>query len=281
MLKKLKALVPDTVKAAVGSSLWSARYRTWIKTERGALAKARIDGLRNAFASKPCVVIGNGPSLARTDLSLLTSDVVTIGSNGIFLLTETTGFKPTIYTIEDRLVAADRSREAAAYEVPYKIFPYDLFPVLGGCDGALFVNCARRIFGDAPAFSEDISRVIHWGGTVTYFNLQIASYLGCTPIVLVGVDHSYSDSFKIQKQGNVWTSQEDDVNHFDRRYFGRGYRWHNPRVDRMEAAYRSARSYAETRGVEIVNATNGGMLEVFPRKTLREAISLEMRFQTG
>lgn len=263
--------MPDAFKASVSSWLWSRRYEKWIKTGRGHASHRRLVELRHKFASRPCVIIGNGPSLAKVDLSLL-ADVVTIGSNGIFLLTERTGFTPTIYTIEDRLVAADRWKEAGAYDVAWKMFPFDLYPLLGGCGDALFVNCSRRVFTDAPRFSADVAQVIYWGGTVTYFNLQVAVYLGCNPIILVGVDHSYSDSFKITKKGNVWTSEEDDVNHFDSRYFGRGYRWHNPQVQRMEAAYRSARRFAEAKGIEIINATDGGKLEVFKKRVLREAI---------
>jgi hypothetical protein len=271
MLTSLKVLAPDTFKAALSSWLWNRRYERWITTERGQASHRRLVDLRYKFAARPCVVIGNGPSLAQVDLSLL-ADVVTIGSNGIFLLTERTGFKPTVYTIEDRLVAADRCKEAEAYDVAWKIFPFDLYPVLGGCGDALFVNCSRRVLRDAPRFSEDLSRIIYWGGTVTYFNLQVAVYLGCNPIILVGVDHSYSDSFKIAKKGNVWTSEEDDVNHFDSRYFGRGYRWHNPQVHRMEAAYRSARRFAEAKGIEIINATDGGKLEVFSRVPLEDCL---------
>jgi len=63
----------------------------------------------------------------------------------------------------------------------------------------------------------------------------------------------------------VITSAADDPSHFDPRYFGAGYRWHDPQVERMEEGYRVAKEFYESRGLEICNATAGGHLEVFPR----------------
>jgi len=39
--------------------------------------------------------------------------------------------------------------------------------------------------------------------------------------------------------------QEEDVNHFDQTYFGKGYRWHNPKVHLLEDAYENAKKYYE------------------------------------
>jgi hypothetical protein len=98
---------------------------------------------------------------------------------------------------------------------------------------------------------------------VTYFALQLAFHLGCEEVVLLGVDHSYVVP---PTDGDpVITSASDDVNHFHADYFGPGYRWHDPRLDRMEAAYRVARRAFETAGRRVVNATRGGSLEVFER----------------
>lgn len=240
------------------------KYALWSRTSEGERSRAELQRLKSLYSGRRCFVIGNGPSLNQTEVGRL-KDEVCIGSNGIFLLTERTGFRPVIYTIEDKLVAEDRRTEAARYEVNTKIFPHDLGYCLSGVKKALFVYCNRGGDGRDPQFSEDITKVIHWGGTVTYFNLQIATFIGCNPIYLVGVDHSYQDKFAIAKEGTVWTSKEDDHNHFDPRYFGKGYRWHDPKVERMERAYVAARRFAENKRIDIINATVGGKLEVFPR----------------
>src|SRR5690606_10288733 len=92
--------------------------------------------------------------------------------------------------------------------------------------------------------------------------------LGFEEIILVGVDASYRvdnvDRSTAYGTG-VLTSKSDDVNHFDPRYFGSGYRWHDPNVNVMLQAYRKARDHARKHGACIRNATVGGQLEVFPR----------------
>lgn len=79
MLKSLKVLVPDTHKAALSSWLWNRRYEKWITTVRGQASHKRPVDLRHEFAAKPCVVIGNGPSLAQLELPLL-ADVMTLSN---------------------------------------------------------------------------------------------------------------------------------------------------------------------------------------------------------
>ena len=104
----------------------------------------------------------------------------------------------------------------------------------------------------------------YWGGTVSFLNLQLAAYLGCNPIVLIGFDHSYVGPSQ-EIQDYVIHSQVEDVNHIHPDYFGPGYRWHDPNVQRMEMAYRCARRALESAGVQVLNATVGGQLEVFER----------------
>ncbi len=53
--------------------------------------------------------------------------------------------------------------------------------------------------------------------------------------------------------------------HFHPDYFGKGYRWHDPRTDRMERAFIRAREAFEADGRKVYNATVGGKLEVYER----------------
>ena len=69
------------------------------------------------------------------------------------------------------------------------------------------------------------------------------------------------------------TSESEDVNHIHPDYFGPGYRWHDPNVARMEISYALARRELEQRGVQVVNATVGGQLEVFERHELEEFLA--------
>jgi len=212
--------------------------------------------------------MGNGPSLLRSDLNALASDV-TIVSNAHFLIWERLDYVPTYLTVEDRLVAEDRRDELEALQGIVRVFPFDLRSLLGPAgDTRIYVNFQRRYPG-FPRFSADLGRRAYWGGTVSFLNLQLARYLGCEPIVLIGFDHSYRVPAGTAP-GAVLTSRGEDVNHIHPDYFGNGYRWHDPNVARMEEAYVCARRALERDGIRVVNATDGGHLEVFDRAALQD-----------
>src|SRR3546814_955758 len=92
-----------------------------------------------------------------------------------------------------------------------------------------------------PRFSTNAARLIWIGGTVTYVCLQLAFYMGFDEVYLVGMAHNYARPDHVQSVGTVWTSNGEDPNNFHPDYFGKGYRWNDPMVWRMEVAYRKAR----------------------------------------
>jgi hypothetical protein len=120
-----------------------------------------------------------------------------------------------------------------------------------------------REYKPFPKFSNDFSEKVFWGGTVSFLNLQFAFYLGCNPIYLIGFDHNYTVTEK--SENFVITSEKDDINHIHPNYFGKGYRWHDPNVERMERSYLEAKKFFHQHNVKIFNATIGGKLEVFER----------------
>ncbi len=224
----------------------------------------RLSALRNREVGKRIFILGNGPSLLKTDVDKL-SDEVSIASNAVFLLFKEKSYRPTYYTIEDCLVAEDRAKEASALQGMWKIFPEDVRRYIPADRNTVYVNFIRNSKAP-PRFSENCTRAVYWGGTVTFLNLQLAAFLGASQIYLIGFDHDYAPpSAHDEVDGVVITSATRDQNHFDPRYFGPGYRWHDPRVDRMEDSYRLAKDVLASRGIQIFNATAGGKLEVFER----------------
>lgn len=239
----------------------SLRELVWSVSSDGRQSNKRLAGLAGMFAGQRCFVMGNGPSLLKCDLSRLENEV-TIGSNAQYLAWDAMGFVPTFLTVEDRLVAEDRADDLRALERPIKIFPRDLLYCLRGSRNAIFVNFVRD-YQPFPKFTSDFQNVVYWGGTVTMLNLQLAYYLGCTEIYLIGCDHKYQ--VPNDAKDYVITSRDDDVNHIHPNYFGKGYRWHDPNLARMEQSYTEARRFLDARGALVRNATVGGHLEVFER----------------
>jgi len=236
---------------------WKREYAPWLRE------------LRRQYTGKGrCFIIGNGPSLNRTDLTKL-RDEVTFGVNGLFLKFEEMGFTPTFYVVEDHLVAEDRAQEINAIKGPLKLFPFNLAYCLDEGPDTLFFNHRSRPNLAGFEFSTDASRITYTGCTVTFTCMQLAFYLGFPEIYLVGVDASYEIPKAVERHDHygvaILDMQGDDPNHFHPDYFGKGYRWHDPQVDKMVAAYEEARRVTEARGVRIRNATIGGKLEVFER----------------
>jgi len=240
---------------AVDDFLW--QYG-WV----GGMNRRRLDQLRNTCLGKRCFVIGNGPSLTIADLRCLRNEI-SIGCNGLFLFFKEMGYLPTFYTVEDSLVAEDRAEQINSIRGTTKIFPRKLAYCLKQDKSTIYVNFSYD-YDDFPKFSGQFEKVVFWGGTVTFLNLQLAYYLGCSEVYLIGTDHNYQVLHEVGK-GGVIMSTSADINHFHPEYFGPGFRYHDPKVERMEKAYRAALEFASKNGMKIFNATRGGKLEVFPR----------------
>lgn len=226
----------------------------------------RLLEYRDRHKGKRAFIIGNGPSLNKCDLKLLKKEA-TFGVNSIFLNYENMGFHPTYYVVEDFFVAEDRARQINAYQGPVKFFGNYLRYSLEDADDTIWVNVRVRYanYPGFPYFSRNATRIVWVGGTVTYICLQLAYYMGFSKVYLVGFDHSYQIPRDAEVNKNDILSKSEDPNHFHPNYFGKGYRWHDPKVGRMEKAYIRAKEFFESDGRTIYNATVGGNLEVFER----------------
>jgi hypothetical protein len=217
----------------------------------------RIPRFHNLHAGKRCFIIGNGPSLKDTDLSLLKNEV-TFGVNRIYMNFDKMGFETTYHVVVNELVVEQCAKEIASLKMPQFLGWHcrDLVPFTDSMQ-FLWTRSGLRSW-----FFTDLTEGCWEGSTVTMVAIQLAYYMGFKEVVLIGVDHSY------QFTGNphaAVTSQGDDPNHFDPNYFGKGFRWHLPDLQGSELSYRVAKHVYETSGRRIIDATVGGKLQVFPK----------------
>jgi len=218
---------------------------------------ARLAEMKDIHKGKRAFIIGNGPSLKRTDLSRLKGEF-TFGLNRIYLLFPELGFGTTYFVAVNDLVIEQCAREIAALPMP-KFLSWRSHRVFSeGPPPATFLYTTY----DNPAFARDVRRRVWESATVTYVALQLAFYMGFEQVVLVGVDHSGSVP---GKANTTIVSQGDDPNHFDPRYFGKGFRWQLPDFETSEIGYRLARQAYEADGRQVLDATIGGKLTVFPK----------------
>lgn len=226
----------------------------------------KIANLKDKHKGERCFIIGNGPSLNLIDLTKL-KDEYTFGVNAIYTNFDKMGFLPTYYFVEDTFVAEDRKDEINSFRGSQKFFGNYLRYCLNPDVDVHWINAKPRYdnYKGFPHFSKNILREAWSGGTVTFYNFQLAYYLGFKEVYMVGFDHSYRIPEDVKIEGKEILSLGDDVNHFSKDYFGKGKRWHDPMVERMELSYVKAKSCFEADGRKIYNATAGGHLEVFDR----------------
>ncbi|PKP81497.1 MAG: hypothetical protein CVT79_10460 [Alphaproteobacteria bacterium HGW-Alphaproteobacteria-18] len=228
---------------------------------------AKLQKLAQHKKSNICVVVANGPSLNKTDLSLLT-DVDVIISN-FATLNETLLKSATMVTVTNTLVAEQGGVAFNNIQTP-KILPVWLSHRLNHTEETSFVSATV-----CPDFCTSLEGEFSWRSTVSYFNMQLAFALGFEKVLLVGFDHFYTQPENV-KEGDRIEQKDDDENHFDPRYF-KNKVWQAADTGNMEAMYKLAKSAFERAGREIVNCTVGGHLEVFRRGDLTQELSNRTR----
>ena len=224
--------------------------------------------LKNRHAGQRAVIVGNGPSLAISDLERL-GDAVTFASNKIYLAFEQTSWRPDYYSVEDSLVIQNNRERIAALTGTIKIFP-DNMRLFGyhSADTVFAPFIGPKSFDDPlsdpdfPGFSDDLQVGLCWGSTIVYSQIQIALFLGCTEIVLIGLDHSYQLPSVRRDQ---YYLHEGEQNHFHPEYRTMGEKWNQPNLEVLEVSYARARDACAARGVRVLNASRQSALDIFER----------------
>jgi len=213
--------------------------------------------LKDAYKGRRAFIIGNGPSLKQTDLGRLRNEF-TFGLNRIYLMFPELGFQTSFFVTVNDLVIEQCWQDILRLEMP-KFLSWRTHHLLpAGEPPATFLYTTY----DNPAFAGDVRGRVWESATVTYVALQLAFHMGFDQVILVGVDHSSS----VPGSANTTiVSQGDDPNHFDPRYFGKGFRWQLPDFETSEIGYHLARQAYESAGRQVLDATIGGKLTVFPK----------------
>jgi len=225
-------------------------------TKTGRMSARTLSSLKDQHRGRRCFILGNGPSLKKTDLSKLRGEY-TFGLNRIYLLFPEVGFSTTYLVTINQLVIDQCAAELAAVSAQ-KFFPWTTRHNFSSTQDVVYLRtyCAK------PHFSTAADRPMWPGTTVTFVAMQLAYHIGFEEVILVGVDHSFATQGKPHA---AVVSEGDDPNHFAPNYFGKGFKWQLPDLEASEIAYQMARQAFETDGRKIVDATIGGKLTIFSK----------------
>jgi hypothetical protein len=268
MRETLKEILPtpliNTLKTVndfgkVAGDWPSARFHPWrVDSIR------KLESLKNSKSGERCVIIGNGPSLKQTDLQKL-RNVFTFGMNRFYMAFPELGFMTSALLTVNDLVIEQCAADIRALPIPTFV----------SWRGRKFIQPAPNLHYlytsyILPRFNANATGRLWEGATVTYVAMQLAYFMGFKQVILIGVDHNFATK---GTPNTTVVSTGDDPNHFNPGYFGKGFRWQLPDLETSEIAYAMAKNAFEKDRREILDATVGGKLTIFPKVNFDSIIS--------
>lgn len=224
----------------------------------------QMRAFHNIHKDESCFVIGNGPSLTGEDLeTICRNKMISFACNHIYRAYEKVSWRPDYYVIIDSggIIVINDQLKYISENCKY-MFSRSNGRLRNFADKIDNLQLFKSVFSESEeqvSFSEDCSKHLYIGHTVTYAMLQLAVYMGFKNIYLLGIDHQYAVEYVGGKQrlNNVKNhsyllSEGEDVSG-------------SLLIDKTTFAYQAAKKYADEHGVHIYNATRGGKLEVFER----------------
>lgn len=223
-------------------------------------SRKKLKTWKDKYLEDKAVIVCNGPSLLKSDLSLL-EGVFTFGLNKINLLFDKSSFRPSCIVAVNPFVIEQNAEFYSQTDIPLFLSSYAINFVRSH-NNVAFLHSSRQF-----KFARDCSISVYLGYTVTFVAMQLAFHMGFKDTALIGCDHNFATKGPPNK---TIASGERDENHFDPNYFAGGVKWQLPDLSSSEISYMLARDVYQAAGRNIVNATEGGCLEIFPRMQLDE-----------
>jgi hypothetical protein len=226
-----------------------------------------IEDLKDRHKGKRGWVVGMGPSLLIDDLTRI-KDEVSVGVNKCHLAFDLTAWRPTYYTLHD--IAVAEYMAAIVSTIPaIRIFPNNRRTYIHD-ETAIWVK-----HRDDVLFSENLSDGIVLGTSITIMAIQIAWWVGCDPIYLIGVEHLHNISKGLSETnikspyGYNYRVQKEDEDHY---HFLPNYRKkgdmvcdsdHDNKI--VHNFFNAAARTAKQNNRRIFNASRQTRVKAFPR----------------
>lgn len=270
---------PDTSSALRHPRLWTALARRRLAEDRLAEYQAASIARRrapvNGAAGKTCVLIGNGPSIARTDLSLVRG-LERFVFNWFVLHDDFDAIAPEHLVIASHQFFGGWNTQAPAFPPGYlaalrshshrpviwaSFYFRELFEAEGligeyEINWLLFEKPFKRNVDDAGRYDPDLDRFLDDARTgVLTAGLPAALAMGFETVLLVGCDSSYNqagaDTRYFYDQSRH-SSKETDADDLTKVWAPGG---------RGQEVYRLAAIAVAERGGRLVDCTVGGRLD--------------------
>lgn len=248
-------------------------YLTLSKDEKELIKKNVV--FKNCHKGQRCFIIGNGPSTNSQDLTLLANEL-TFVMNGFWKHPIVDTWQPKYYFLADPLFF-DGSDPMKVFftRLSDKIIKTELFVPLSAKNmieqesllTQEFINYAafNGLLAEGNIQENDFTQTVPGVQSVSQFAIMAALYMGCNPIYLIGLDHDWlahrgqDQHFYQDKTVENHPKANGDLSKTT-------YKSEMESMLELWKGYETIKLIAEKQRIQIYNVTNGGFLDVFPRK---------------
>jgi len=281
-IRKLKYILPyglvkwqQNKKASLHQQI-DNKYNSYIK---------KNSELQGRNLKERCFIIGTGPSINGQNLSLL-RDEICIGLNMFYLSDQYELVKPR-YNLFSGVAVHPKVHDI--YVDIYSEMDQHLHD-----DAEIFLNVLDidylnrhdvtlerkkyffhfgRSWNDKENYSFDAANTLYKSQNVAIMALQLAIYMGFSEIYLIGCDHDWILRFESKSPTHCYSknksvAESNGVTDWSEKDWGFWFRVHN----KIWSQYRQINIISEMSEVSIYNATEGGILDIFERKSLPDVL---------
>ena len=284
-INNIIAIIPSTNKQDVENwitilNMLNIEYFTFLQIPKLHKKNLLLDKY-NYHQGQTAWILGNGPSVKYDKLNKLTSKLV-MACNRFHMSYEHHDLRPEYTVCTDLLMMSYNGLEiiknndkqiisstrclnqvSLSNEERDKIIEYPFIPRPTG-------------IGPQCAFSHDLTKGFADGNSGIYILIQFAVWAGVKNIILYGIDHNFKIPGHLDGELNsAVKAEKNSNNHFIKNYRKKNEYWYTPSFEYIEKAFEVALETCNARKINIVNATHGGKLEIFPRISFNEALQFK------
>ena len=275
--RKLKKFIPPVI---IDKLHYLKVYKNFLKYKN---LVAKNIGLKNIHLGKRCFILGSGPSIKKEDLKPLENEIV-FALNNFYVHKDfdiiISGNVPKYYmTAPIHLPQTEKEwygwfsdmeshvpkntnmtfvLNSYKENIKYILDKYDLFKEhkINWCYAG--VNYKENKFNEKAM---DITKPIYAGEAVSIYAIILAIYMGFDKIYLLGMDHDYF-LYDGESQMRMYEKAIHQNNELKRTY---GNSFYTKEFLRQYNIFSKYEAFAENSNCKIYNASNGGVLKIYPR----------------
>jgi len=243
----------------------------WTKAGLALLPKfaglAPLNAAKPAFDGVPAVIVGAGPSLSRNvhHLAEIQDRVVIIATNSALGVLEDAGVQPDVVCIVEVLSASlEPVLNSPLWKNAVLVPGVHATPKIFEAPARAILPALQAV-GPVGAWLHDILKMepIHTGGSVSTMAFRAAEKLGCSPIILVGMDCARGATGEERYADGVRHAHSIDYKPAHRHekctaWGGVGFVLASPDLAAYREWFETQASTAAKAGKPIINATEGG-----------------------